>query len=147
MGGGGGEGGARGREYMHTYSWFGALQKSIQCYKATMKTMWNSVAKSCPTLYDLTDYCLPDSLNMAESVITIQMFNSPKVMVFFFFLMIWENQHEFEQTPGDSIGQRLLVCCSLWSLKEWDLIKRLNSNLYIVKRNKKAEIKWFENWE
>ena len=24
------------------------------------------------------------------------------------------NEHEFEQTPGDSEGQGSLVCCSLW---------------------------------
>ena len=26
--------------------------------------------------------------------------------------------HEFEQTPGDSRGQRSLVCCSPWGCKE-----------------------------
>ena len=26
--------------------------------------------------------------------------------------------HEFEQTPGDSEGQRNLACCSLWGHKE-----------------------------
>ena len=30
------------------------------------------------------------------------------------------NGHEFEQTPGDSGGQRSLVCCSPWGHKEWD---------------------------
>ena len=30
------------------------------------------------------------------------------------------NEHEFEQTLGDSEGQRSLVCCSLWCLKELD---------------------------
>ena len=29
--------------------------------------------------------------------------------------------HEFEQTPGDSEGQRSLVCCSSWSHKESDM--------------------------
>ena len=28
------------------------------------------------------------------------------------------NGHEFEQTPGDSEGQRSLVCCSPWGRKE-----------------------------
>ena len=28
--------------------------------------------------------------------------------------------HEFEQTPGDSGGQRSLVCCGPWGRKEWD---------------------------
>ena len=31
------------------------------------------------------------------------------------------NGHEFEQTPGDSEGQRSLVCCSPWSHKELDM--------------------------
>ena len=31
------------------------------------------------------------------------------------------NGHEFEQTPGDSEGQRSLVCCSSWSHKESDM--------------------------
>ena len=30
----------------------------------------------------------------------------------------WFNGHEFEQTPGDSEGQRNLVCYSSWSHKE-----------------------------
>ena len=28
---------------------------------------------------------------------------------------------EFEQTPGDTKGQRGLVCCSPWGLKELDM--------------------------
>ena len=31
------------------------------------------------------------------------------------------NGHEFEQNPGDSGGQRSLVCCSPWSQKESDM--------------------------
>ena len=31
------------------------------------------------------------------------------------------NGHEFEQTPGDSEGQRSLVCGSSWSRKESDM--------------------------
>ena len=30
------------------------------------------------------------------------------------------NEHEFEQTQGDSEGQGSLVCCSPWSRKELD---------------------------
>ena len=30
------------------------------------------------------------------------------------------NGHEFEQTPGDSGGQRSLACCSPWGGKESD---------------------------
>ena len=31
------------------------------------------------------------------------------------------NGHEFEQTPGDSKGQRSLACCSPWGRKESDM--------------------------
>ena len=31
------------------------------------------------------------------------------------------NGHEFEQTPGDSGGQRTGACCSPWSYKESDM--------------------------
>jgi len=31
------------------------------------------------------------------------------------------NGHEFEQTPGDSEGQRSLVCCSPWGHKKLDM--------------------------
>ena len=34
----------------------------------------------------------------------------------------WLNGHEFEQTPGDSEGQRSLACCSPWGGKESDTI-------------------------
>ena len=30
------------------------------------------------------------------------------------------NGHEFEQTLGDSVGQRSLACCSSWVHKELD---------------------------
>ena len=30
------------------------------------------------------------------------------------------NEHEFEQTPGDSKGQGSLVCCGSWYCKELD---------------------------
>ena len=29
--------------------------------------------------------------------------------------------HEFEQTPGDSGGQRNLTCCSPWGRKDSDM--------------------------
>ena len=38
------------------------------------------------------------------------------------------NRHDFEQTPGDSEGQRSLVCCSSWSHKESGMTERLNDN-------------------
>ena len=38
------------------------------------------------------------------------------------------NRHEFEQTLGDSRGQRSLECYSLWGLKELDLTQQLNNN-------------------
>ena len=48
----------------------------------------------------------------------------------------WHHQldgHEFEQTSGNSEGQRSLVCCSPWGHKELDLTKWLkNSNTPII---------------
>ena len=41
-------------------------------------------------------------------------------------LIVQLNGHEFEQTPGDSGGQRKLACCSLWSFKESDMTYPLN---------------------
>ena len=38
------------------------------------------------------------------------------------------NGHEFEQTLGDSEGQRSLACCSPWGCKESDTTQRLNNN-------------------
>ena len=38
------------------------------------------------------------------------------------------NGHEFEQTLGDSKGQRSLVCCSPWGHKESDTTWSLNNN-------------------
>ena len=40
---------------------------------------------------------------------------------------ITDNGHEFEQTPGDSEGQRSLVCCSPWGYKELDKTLQLNN--------------------
>ena len=38
------------------------------------------------------------------------------------------NEHEFEQTLGDSEGQGSLACYSSWGRKESDMIQQLNSN-------------------
>ena len=38
------------------------------------------------------------------------------------------NEHEFEQTPGDSEGQGSLVCCNPWGHKEADVTELLNNN-------------------
>ena len=38
------------------------------------------------------------------------------------------NGHEFEQTPGDSGGQRSMMCCNSQGCKELDTAQRLNSN-------------------
>ena len=40
----------------------------------------------------------------------------------------WFNGHEFEQTPGDSEGQRSLVCCSLWGCRELDITEQPNNS-------------------
>ena len=39
------------------------------------------------------------------------------------------NGCEFKQAPGGGEGQRSLVCCSPWGLKESDTTERLNNNL------------------
>ena len=38
------------------------------------------------------------------------------------------NGHEFEQTLGDSDGQRRLACRSPWGHKELETTNRLNNN-------------------
>ena len=41
----------------------------------------------------------------------------------------WHHQldgHEFEQAPGVGGGQKGLVCCSPWDLKESEMTERLN---------------------
>ena len=38
------------------------------------------------------------------------------------------NEHEFEQTMGDSEGQGSMVCCGTWSHKVSDMTQRLKSN-------------------
>ena len=38
------------------------------------------------------------------------------------------NGHEFEQSLGDSEGQRSLACCSPWGGKDSDMIEQQNSN-------------------
>ena len=45
---------------------------------------------------------------------------------------ITDNGHEFEQTPGDSEGQRSLACCSPWGSQESDTTEQLN-NVYSEK--------------
>ena len=36
------------------------------------------------------------------------------------------NGHEFEQTQGETEGQRSLACCSPWGCKELDTTEQLN---------------------
>ena len=43
------------------------------------------------------------------------------------------NENEFEQTPGDSGGQRILVCYSPWDLKESDMTEWLNWTYFVKK--------------
>ena len=40
------------------------------------------------------------------------------------------NEHEFEQTPGDSEEQGSLACCSPWGCKALDMTEQLNNNKY-----------------
>ena len=39
----------------------------------------------------------------------------------------WLNEHEFEQTLGDSEGQGNLECCSPWGRKELHMTEQLNN--------------------
>ena len=46
-------------------------------------------------------------------------------------LVGWHHQvsgHDFEQTLGDSEGQRSLTCCSPWGCKESDKTQQLKNN-------------------
>ena len=45
------------------------------------------------------------------------------------------NKHEFQQTPGDSEGQKSLACCSPWGCKELDMTGQLNKNNTNIKRD------------
>ena len=47
--------------------------------------------------------------------------------------------HEFEQTPGDGVGQGSLVCCNPRGRKESDTTKRLNDNNSAYKLNKQGD--------
>ena len=47
------------------------------------------------------------------------------------------NEHEFEQTPGDSEGQGSLACCTPQGFKESDTTYRLkNNNIARIKLKK-----------
>ena len=50
------------------------------------------------------------------------------------------NEHESDQTPGESEGQRSLVCYSLWGLKEVDLTERLNDNNSNQAKHQETEV-------
>ena len=61
-----------------------------------------------------------------------------------FMLMVrWHHQlngHEFEQIPGDGVGQGRLVCYSPWGCKESDMTEQLNNNkMYLTKDRKQRE--------
>ena len=42
------------------------------------------------------------------------------------------NGREFEQIPGDSGGQRSLVCCSPWGHKESDMTQQMNNGMVFI---------------
>ena len=46
----------------------------------------------------------------------------------------WLDEHEFEQTLGDSEGQGSLVCCSPWGCKELDMTEQLNWTNQFIKQ-------------
>ena len=41
--------------------------------------------------------------------------------------------HEFDQTPGDSRGQRRQVCCRPWGCEELDMTSKLNNDKWSLK--------------
>ena len=45
---------------------------------------------------------------------------------------ISDNGNEFEETLGDSEGQGVLVCCSLWDRKESDMTYCQNNNVLAI---------------
>ena len=51
------------------------------------------------------------------------------------------NGPELEQTPGDRIGQKSLVCCSPWGHKELDETQRLKNNNRSRMQNKNIQEK------
>ena len=60
-------------------------------------------------------YCSRDSQDLLQ-----YQFKSINFLVLMVRYHHWHNGHEFEQTPGDSGGQRSLACCSPWDCKELD---------------------------
>ena len=50
------------------------------------------------------------------------------------------NGHEFEQTPGDSVGKGSLACCRPWGHKELYITWWLNNN-------KKGDITTNTRWD
>ena len=58
----------------------------------------------------------------------------------------WLKGHEFEQTPGDSEGQRGLVCCRPRGCKESDSTEWLNNSSHAdVLCKMMFESRWFSN--
>ena len=49
----------------------------------------------------------------------------------------WLNEHEFEQTLGDSEGQESLVYCSPWGHNELDMTQQLNNKTNLLQRIKR----------
>ena len=43
----------------------------------------------------------------------------------------WLNGHESEQTPRDSEGPGILLCCSPWDRKETDMTEQLNRHHHL----------------
>ena len=72
--------------------------------------------QSCPTLCDPMDHGPPGS--SVHGILQAKILEWVAVS----FSYHWLNGHEFEQTLGDSGGQRSLVCCSPLDHKESDKI-------------------------
>ena len=55
----------------------------------------------------------------------------------------WLNVHEFEQTLGDSEGQRSLACCTPLGCRESDTTEWLNNDKYIIELS--STVSFFRN--
>ena len=49
----------------------------------------------------------------------------------------WLNGHEFEKAPGDSEGQRSIVCCSPWVANSWTQLSDWTTTKWSVERQRK----------
>ena len=117
----------------------------LQCMKMKSES---EVSQSCPTLSDPMDCNLPGSSIhgiFQARVLSGLPFPYPRISHNYTYIMgrrrgkqrmrrldgIINPMNMTEQTPGDSEGQRCLVCCHPWGHKESDTNETLNNNVHI----------------